>query len=268
MSAFTIILIVIVAFLAGTVLYAYAAREIDKREVYAYFLLNLDSKLEEYLSKLGIVACAYGIACQKSVYAEVLYAVFLELFVSDFYLLFGHTVFCVLGGIHYLVVESEVAAWIVTAAHFFRQAAHGLFHRFNVRNIVQIDDGAHVIGIFKLVIRRVVGGKHNVLTDGADRLREHQFRFGRAVTAAAVFTQDLNNKGIRRSFYSKILFEALVPGKRFIEVFRIPADALFIVKIKRRRVLGRDLLQCIGTDKRCFLHFSILLFPQQFLCAA
>ena len=56
-----------------------------------------------------------------------------------------------------------------------------------MRDVIQVDNRAQLRcqGIF--LFRRIVGGKHNLLALGADRITEHQFRFGGTVTATAVF---------------------------------------------------------------------------------
>ena len=50
----------------------------------------------------------------------------------------------------------------VTAADGLWNTANCTLHTFNVGNIIQIDDTADLIRIFKLLLRRIIRRKHNV----------------------------------------------------------------------------------------------------------
>ena len=165
----------------------------------------------------------------------MLYAVFLELFVSDFYLLFGHTVFCVLGGIHYLVVESEVAAGIVTAAHSLLKRRDFLIVIY-VGEVVEVDDCAEFSGKREVLFGGNVGRKHNFLALKAYLVGHHKFGQRRAVDARAFLFEYLKNIGVGRSLNRKKFFESFIPRESFFEQSCVFSYAFFVVDMKRRGV--------------------------------
>ena len=127
-----------------------------------------------------------------------------------------HTVFGISRIVHNIIADLEYSAWIIAAADNFRNPAYSLFHALNVSDIIQINNSANFICILKLFVRSIIGGKHNVSFSAADCLGKHKLCHGRAVTAAAIFLQNLNEKWIRCCFYGKKFLKSLVPCKCFL----------------------------------------------------
>ena len=122
----------------------------------------------------------------------------------------------------------------------------------DVRDVVEVDDGAEFVRVGVFLERRVVRREHDVVSGETEGLRHHKLRFGRAVGAAVILRQQPHDTGVRRRLDGKILTEARVPGKRLFHVFHIAADAGFIVKVKRCRI-GLDDLFDLFLRHECFL---------------
>ncbi len=90
--------------------------------------------------------------------------------------------------IHNVRRDFKQPARVVAAGNGLRQLSNRLFQKINVRDVVQVDCRAYLCRIFKLLCRRVIGGKHNVLTLYPYYIAQHKLRQGRAVTATAVLT--------------------------------------------------------------------------------
>ena len=88
--------------------------------------------------------------------------------------------------VHDSIAHFKHASGIVTAAHGFRQCAQNLFHKINMRDVIQVDNCAELRCVSVFLRRRFVGGKHNVFSDNARRLAEHQLRHRGTVAAAAI----------------------------------------------------------------------------------
>ena len=91
---------------------------------------------------------------------------------------------------------------------------------------------------------------------------EHQLRQGRAVHAAALLLEDLQDDRVWQSLDGKILLEAFVPAECLVDAAGIFTDALLIVDMERRGHILNDLLCHRLGQKRFLFHSNI---PLKFL---
>ena len=169
----------------------------------------------------------------------------------------GHAVLGVAGVVHDLEAlpglgQGEHAAGIVAAADGFRNSADGLGQIIHQGQVVQIDDGAQLVGHLKFLSGRVVGGEHDILAGDAAALGHGQFRQGGAVAAAALLLENLQNGRGGCGFHGEILPVAGIPGERLAQAAGVFPDACFIIDMERSGVLGGNGLQLIPGDKWCF----------------
>lgn len=157
-------------------------------------------------------------------------------------LLGGHAILGIAGVIHNGVTQCKMAAGIVAAADQ-RRDPYQPIQKIDMGNVVQIDNSTQLTGQFILRSGGLIGREHDLLSAETALVRQHQFHLTGTVHTAALFLQDLQNTGRRRSFYGKIFPEPLIPGKRLIKFAAILTDPLFIVQMKRRRIFFHDFLQ-------------------------
>ena len=173
---------------------------------------------------------------QESMNTEILYALALEDFVSLNNLLMSHTVFCIAGVIHNVVGNSKMSAGIVTAANSFRNIGN-LFQKVNMSNIIKINGYIQFACQLKVLCRSCIGGEHNLALLKAYGIAHLQLGIGGAVGTAALFAQNLQQIGVRCSFYCEIFFKALVPGKGLVHQTRGATDSGLIIQMEGRRIL-------------------------------
>ena len=251
----------VVGLLIRTVGNSDAAGKIDETDIRPRLFFQPDSQLKEHLCKHRIILVRHRIAGQERVKAEMLRSLFPQNPVGVKKLLLRHAVLGVPGVVHDIVADLEDSARVEPAADGLRNIAYGLLQKINVRKIIQIDDSADLRRVRKLLRRRVIGGKHDILPGDADLMGQHQLRHGRAVTAAAILPQDINQKRIRRSLHREIFFIPRIPGKRLLQRLRVLTDSLLVIEIKGRRIGLRNLLQLLQGYKWFLIHrFSLLVF--------
>ena len=178
-------------------------------------------------------------------------------------LLARHAVLGVAGVVHDLkalarLAERERAARIEAAADPLRDIADRLFQKVHVRNIIKVDDRAELCRQAVILGRGLVGREHDVLADAADALGHHQLRERRAVAAAALLLQDLEDGGGRRSLHGEIFPVAGIPRKSGFQAAGILADALRIIEVKRCGIARGDVLKLLRCYKR-LLHWNFSL---------
>ena len=242
---------------------AHAAGEVDVRDMAAGLPLQFDRELEENARQRGIVFIGQGVGCQKCVDAKLLRAPGLEHPERLGDLLARHAVLGVAGVVHDLkalarLAERERAARIEAAADPLRDIADRLFQKVHVRNIIKVDDRAELCRQAVILGRGLVGREHDVLADAADALGHHQLRERRAVAAAALLLQDLEDGGGRRSLHGEIFPVAGIPRKSGFQAAGILADALRIIEVKRCGIARGDVLKLLRCYKR-LLHWNFSL---------
>ena len=130
-------------------------------------------------------------------------------------------------------------------------AAAVLFQEINVGKVVQIDDGAQLARVDELLGGGCVGGEHDVLPADAQSVAEHQLGVAGAVHAAAVFVQELEDRGIGAGLDRVILLIARIPGKGGLEAVRRTLDALLVVDVEGGGIGLDDLLDLsLGIGQR------------------
>ena len=236
---------------------AHAAGEVDVRDVAAGLLLQLDRELEENTRQRGIVFIGQRVGSQKCMDAELLRALGLEQAERLGDLRARHAVLGVAGIVHDLkaftrLAERERAARIEAAADLLRDIANRLFQKFHVRNVVQIDGRAELCRQAVILGRRLIGREHDVFAGAADALGHHQLRERRAVAAAALLLQDLEDGGRGRGFHGEILPVAGIPRKSGFQAAGVLADALLIIEVKRCGIARGNVLELRCCYKRLF----------------
>ncbi len=242
---------------------AHAAGEIDIGDMAAGLLLQLHRELEEDARQRGIVGIGERVGRQKCVDAELLRTLGLEHAERLGDLRARHTILGVTGVIHDLkalarLAERERAARIEAAADPLRDIADGLLQKIHVRNVVQIDGRTELCRQTVVLGRRLIGREHDVLAGAADALGHHQLRERRAVAAAALLLQDLEDGGRWRGFHGEVLPVAGIPRKSGFQAAGILADALLIIEVKRCGIARGDVLELLRCDKRLFHWYSSL----------
>ena len=225
--------------------------------------LHPDSQLEQDRCQFGVILIRDGVGREEGVDAEVLCALGGQLFVAFDHLLFGHAVLGIAGLVHdlealFALAQAEGPAGVVAAEDVFRHTGHPL-KELHHGGVVQIDVCAQLIGFLHILHRSLVGGEHDVAAGKAAGLAEHQLGQGRAVHAAALFLEDLQNNGVGQSLDRKVLLEALVPAECLVDAAGVLADALFIVNVERRGHILNDLLRLRLGQKRFLFHSYIPL---------
>ena len=169
----------------------------------------------------------------------------------------GHAVLGVAGVVHDLealpgLSQGEHTAGIVAAADGLGHRADGLGQIVHQSQVVQVDDGAQLMGQLEFLGGRVVGGEHDVLAGDAAALGHGQLRQGGAVAAAALLLEKLQNGRGGGGLDGEVLPVAGIPGEGLPQAAGVFPDACFIVDMERSGVLGGNGLQLIPGDKWCF----------------
>jgi len=231
-----------------TVRDAHAAGKIDKADLDAQLVMQFLRGFKEELCKRRIIHVIRVIGRKERVQAKFRYAQLLEFLHALCELCAREAIFRIRRVAHDLRADLEFAARVKAAADSLRDAAV-LCKEVDMRNIVKVDDGVKPARIFKILCRRCVGGKHDVVRHDAHGFAEHQLRIAGAVHAAALFFEDLHQHGVRAGLYRIILLIALVPGKRLLQRAHAGAQAMLIVNVEGRGIFlddGFDLCFVVG----------------------
>ena len=241
--------------LLGTVVNADAAGEVDEGEVAAGGIAQTDSQTEQLGSQLGVVAVVGGVGSKEGVDAEVLDAQGHHAVDGTCHLVLGHAVLGVTGHIHDGVAQGEGSAGIVAQADGLGHLALAdTLQELHVGGVVQVDVSAQIVGLLHVLDGGDVGGEHDVLAHGANGLGHHQLGVGGAVTAAALFLQDLQDVGVGGGLHGEVLPVAGVPGKGFLQCTGVGTDTGLVIQVEGGGMLGGDLLGLFKRHKRCLLH--------------
>ena len=212
-----------------------------------------------------VIAVVRGVRGKEGVQAELLRAQPHQLFDAVEDLPAGHAVFRIAGVSHDGVAEFEIPAGIIAQADGLRNAAV-LRQEVDVRVIVKVDDRAQLARVFKLARRGIVGGEHDVLARDAQLFAQHQLGLRRAVHAAAVPVQQLQDCRVRAGLDRVVFLVAHVPLERALQIMRCRDYARLVVNMERRGVFLYDLLHfrlVIGKS----LHGRIPPRTEYFLCS-
>ena len=138
----------------------------------------------------------------------------------------------------------------------------GIPQEIDVGDVVQVDGGPQAGSQGELLRWGVVGGEHDLLPGEAAALGHEQFRQGGTVQAAALFPQDLQQNGVRRGLYRKILPEPRVPPKSLPQPPGILPDAPLVVEVEGGGVALCQGAQPLRRGKGHLRHSRTLLFKQ------
>ena len=238
---------------------AYAARQVDERDMHAGLLLNLNGQLEQDAGERRIILVCDRVGREERMNAEVLYTLLLHVLERLDELLAGHAVLGLLRGVHDLVFENEVAARIETAGHGFLPLAY-LVVVVEVGDVIKVYDGVEVACELEILVGRHVRGEHDVVTGDAAGAAELKLGIARAVAAEALLVEDLHQTRGRGRLDREVFLVARVPRKRRLYLACVLADRLFIIDMKRRRVGLADFLRLFEGQKRFLFHVYRLAF--------
>ena len=249
--------------LLRTVRDTHTAGQVDVADVHAGGLLHPDCQLEQDACQLRIVFIGNGVGGEESVDAEVPGTLCSQLLVAFDHLLLGHTILGIAGLVHdlkalFALAQTEGAARVIAAEDVLRHAGDTL-QKFHHGGVVQIDIGTHLVGLLHIFHGSLVGGEHDIAAGEAAHLAEHQLGQGRAVHAAALLLEDLQDDRVRQSLDGKILLEAFVPAECLVDAAGIFTDALLVVDMERRGHILNDLLCHRLGQKRFLFHSNIPL---------
>ena len=246
--------------LAGPVGDAHAARQIHKRHVRARLIAQAHGRLKQQPRQRGVVRARQRVGRQQRVQPEVLRAQRHQLAIGLRELRIGHAILGVLRRVHDRIARHKRPARIVPAADARRDARHIPQER-HMRHVVQVDRRALLHRAPVVRRRRHVRGEEDLLAPQARRLREHQLRIRRAVRAAALLAQDLQNIRVGRRLDRKVLAKARVPGKRRPQRARRAADACLVIQVEGGRVGPGEPAQLLGRGERALdAHANFSLF--------
>ena len=147
-------------------------------------------------------------------------------------LLLCKAVFGVLGVVHNIVADGEIAARVKPAADGFGNGGKHLRDGIDIRIVVQIDDGAQPMGIGKILFGRTVRRKDNLISGCAKRFCKHKLGVGRAIKPHALLQKQVQKARRRRGFDGEILLKTRVPGKCLFGAADIFQDTFFIIEMK------------------------------------
>ena len=147
----------VVSLLPGQVGDTHTAGQVDKGDMRARLALQTHGKFKEDARELGVVVVGDGVAGKEGMDAKILGALGLEHTEGLKELFSGHAVFGIARVVHDAVGELEQAARVKAAADRLGDGACDALVELDVADVVEVDDGAQLIGKLKVRRRRVVG---------------------------------------------------------------------------------------------------------------
>ena len=228
----------------------HAAGEVDKPDVRAGLIAQADRQPKEDARERGIVVVAVRVAGEERVQPQRGAAALDEHAVRLEELLLGHAVLGVARVVHDAVGQAEEPAGVEAAA---RDRAHGprlLLEERDVRDVVEVHDGAELAREAEVLGRRVVGREHDLLARHAERSCDEELSVAGAVAAAAVLQQDLDERGVGVGLDGEVLPEARVPREGVEHRLRVAADAGLVVQVEGGGVPLGDVDELVGGHKR------------------
>ena len=220
---------------------AYAAAQINKFQLNPQLVLDFHSQIKHQLRRIDKALGAALIGNNHGMQAKTLYALCLCQLVGLKNLVISNTILCL----------SRLADNIVALNQIARIVAerHALWHTgmlvqiLDMRNIVKVYNSSQLNCLLELICRSIVRGQHDILPYYASRLRQKQLRQGTAIAASTLLCQHLNQPGIRGSLHGKMLLKLRSPAERRLQLADIVPDSLFVINMKRCRILGNHCLQ-------------------------
>mmetsp|Transcript_13677 Transcript_13677/g.38992 ORF Transcript_13677/g.38992 Transcript_13677/m.38992 type:complete len:323 (+) Transcript_13677:519-1487(+) len=107
-------------------------------------------------------------------------------------------------------------------------------HELDVREVVQVHDGARALGPLVLLEGCVVAREHDLLAPEAHLLGQDDLRDGGAVHAAALVAQDLADEGVRGRLHGEVVPVPRAPGEGGVQAAdRLPNGPL-VVEVEGR----------------------------------
>mmetsp|Transcript_36250 Transcript_36250/g.90498 ORF Transcript_36250/g.90498 Transcript_36250/m.90498 type:complete len:340 (-) Transcript_36250:165-1184(-) len=109
----------------------------------------------------------------------------------------------------------------------------GVVEVVDVADVVEVDDGAQLLGLLVLVDGRVVAGEHDHVATQPHALRQHQLGEAAAVSAQALVLEQLEQVRVRRGLDGEVVGEAGRPAEGLLEPPAGGADAVLRVHVER-----------------------------------
>ena len=217
--------------LFGPVGDADAAAGVDEGNADAEAVLELDGQLEQHAGGFDVVLGVEFVGDDHGVQAERLHAEVAGAGVGGEELVAGEAVLGLLG-----MADDGVArlgrAGVVAETEGFGQGTGGGDERVDVRDIIEVDDGAELAGLAEFGVGGFVGGEHDAVAGQADGLAEAEFGEGGAIGAAALGGEELQDEGIGRGLDGEEFAEGGEDGKRLVQALRVLPDRRLVVEVE------------------------------------
>ena len=137
-------------------------------------------------------------------------------------------------------VSPAQRARVVAKAHEFGQPRRSL-DKWQVADIVNVDESAKLARLLVLFGGRVVRGEDNLVPAHADAFGEHEFRQTRTIRPQPFLAKDRHDMRIGSRFDRKVFLEPRTPGECIVESSGVFPDAALVIDIKRCGVLSQNL---------------------------
>ena len=147
----------VVGLLLGQVGDTHAAGQVNEGDMSARLALQAHGKLKEDARELGVVIVGDGVAGKEGMDAKILGTFGLERAEGIKELIGGHAVLGIARVVHNAVGKLEQAARVKAAAHRLGDRARDALVELDMADVVEVDDGAQLVGKLKVGRRRVVG---------------------------------------------------------------------------------------------------------------
>ena len=130
--------------------------KIDESDLRAGRLMQLYRQLKQHLRQHRIIIICNSVARKECMDTKLLHTLCLHNFKCFFDLLCRHAILRITRVVHDAIADLEHSARIVPAGHRLRQIADRLLYLFNMRDIVQIDDTAHLSRLAEFFLRCII----------------------------------------------------------------------------------------------------------------
>ena len=132
--------------------------------MYSCFFLKTYCLFKKNFCKHWIIIICHCIAGKECMNTEFFCTFCFQCLKCFCDLLCCHSILRISRIIHNIITDLEYSARIITATDCLRNMSDCLLKEVNMCNIIQIDDCSKFISKFKIFLRCIIRGKHNIMT--------------------------------------------------------------------------------------------------------
>ena len=165
--------------------------------------------------------------------------------------------FC--GSTDYIIAVVHYVGGIVTEGKAIGHAG-ALIEKLDVRDVVEIYDGAERSSFDKFVGGRVVGREHYFFSGHSRAFRDDKFGERRAIGTGSFVGEDFNDGRIGASLDGEVLTEVGNPIERRLQSLDISTDGRLVVEMERRGIFFNERFELRLGEREIFLHTVDSLF--------